>query len=253
MDFDKIKKAAKDTIKIVSNKVDEKLSRSDDDEMFEVKSAKTVYDDIDDFTEADDDFMGETRRFDMKDALNRFRKRQDDIEDALSDVIKTKDNKPADDKAVSEFIESNISDLKKNISESISDIDEDISNLSTNYSQEMKKINSDIQDLRQYIDKVSEMTQKTDSSINTLSENLEGSILDINKKLNEISSSISGVNRINDSIFDLKNTQMNTKNFLGDLEASFNALKRKMTAGVTILSVITAIIAVLEILNLLSW
>ena len=252
MDFDKIKKAAKDTIKIVSNKVDEKLSRSDDDEMFEVKSAKTVYDDIDDFTEADDDFMGETRRFDMKDALNRFRKRQDDIEDALSDVIKTKDNKQSDDKAVSEFIESNISDLKKNISESISDIDEDISNLSTNYSQEMKKINSDIQDLRQYIDKVSEMTQKTDSSINTLSENLEGSILDINKKLNEISSSISGVNRINDSIFDLKNTQMNTKNFLGDLEASFNALKRKMTAGVTILSVITAIIAVLEILNLLS-
>lgn len=253
MDFDKIKKAAKDTIKIVSNKVDEKLSRSDDDEMFEVKSAKTVYDDIYDFTEADDDLMGETRRFDMKDALNRFRKRQDDIEDALSDVIKTKDNKPSDDKAVNEFIQSNISDLKKNISESISDIDEDISNLSTNYSQEMKKINSDIQDLRQYIDKVSEMTQKTDSSINTLSENLEGSILDINKKLNEISSSISGVNRINDSIFDLKNTQMNTKNFLGDLEASFNALKRKMTAGVTILSVITAIIAVLEILNLLSW
>ena len=252
MDFDKIKKAAKDTIKIVSNKVDEKLSRSDDDEMFEVKSAKTVYDDIDDFTDADDDFMGETRRFDMKDALNRFRKRQDDIEDALSDVIKTKDNKQSDDKAVNEFIQSNISDLKKNISESISDIDEDISNLSTNYSQEMKKINSDIQDLRQYIDKVSEMTQKTDSSINTLSENLEGSILDINKKLNEISSSISGVNRINDSIFDLKNTQMNTKNFLGDLEASFNALKRKMTAGVTILSVITAIIAVLEILNLLS-
>lgn len=253
MDFDKIKKAAKDTIKIVSNKVDEKLSRSDDDEMFEVKSAKTVYDDIDDFTDADDDLMGETRRFDMKDALNRFRKRQDDIEDALSDVIKTKDNKQSDDKAVNEFIQSNISDLKKNISESISDIDEDISNLSTNYSQEMKKINSDIQDLRQYIDKVSEMTQKTDSSINTLSENLEGSILDINKKLNEISSSISGVNRINDSIFDLKNTQMNTKNFLGDLEASFNALKRKMTAGVTILSVITAIIAVLEILNLLSW
>lgn len=252
MDFDKIKKAAKDTIKIVSNKVDEKLSRSDDDEMFEVKSAKTVYDDIDDFTDADDDLMGETRRFDMKDALNRFRKRQDDIEDALSDVIKTKDNKQSDDKAVNEFIQSNISDLKKNISESISDIDEDISNLSTNYSQEMKKINSDIQDLRQYIDKVSEMTQKTDSSINTLSENLEGSILDINKKLNEISSSISGVNRINDSIFDLKNTQMNTKNFLGDLEASFNALKRKMTAGVTILSVITAIIAVLEILNLLS-
>ncbi len=250
MDFEKIKKAAKDTIKMVSNKVEEKFSRPDED-VVEIKTSKTVYDDMDDFT-ADDDIMGTTQRFDMKDALNRFRKRQDNIEETLSDLIKNNNPKDSGEKAVNDFIESNLTDLKKDLSESISDIDTDISNLSVHYSQEMQKIDAEMKGLREYIENVAKTTEKTDNSLATLSENLEASVLDINKKLSEISSSISGVNRINDSIFDLKNSQINTKNVLGDLDASFRRLKKKMTAGITILSVISAIIAVLEILNLLS-
>ncbi len=252
MDFDKIKKAAKDTIKMVSNKVEEKLSKADDDEdVIEIKGNRTVYDDFDDFSENDDDIMGTTQRFDMKDALNRFRKRQDNIEETLSDLIKNNDKK-TEDKTVNDFIESNFTDLKKDLSDSISDIDSDISNLSANYSQEMKKIETDISNLREYVDNAVKTTEKTNTSLATLSDNLEASILDINKKLSEITTSISGVNRINDSIFDLKNSQINTKNFLGDLEAAFKNLKKKMTAGITILSVITAVIAILEVLNLLS-
>ena len=248
MDFDKIKKAAKDTIKIVGGKVEEKFARSDAEEVTNAKPQSNKYDDIDDF----DDVMGDTRRFDMKDALNRFKKHQSDIEDNLRDLINNNDEETSDESPVSEFIENNISDLKKDISESISDIDEDISNLSEHYSAEMTKINANIEELYNRIDAVTSIADKTNSSLNSLSENLETAVLDINKRLGEISSSLTGVNRINDSIFDLKNSQMNTKNILGDLEASFKSLKKKMTAGVAILSVISAIIAVLEVINLLS-
>ena len=250
MDFDKIKKAAKDTIKMVSNKVEEKLSASDDD-MIEVKPEKFANDDFDDFSQ-NDDMMGTTQRFDMKDALNRFRHQKNDIKETLSDLIKNNDADDTDECKVNEFIESNLSDLKKDISESISDIDSDISDLSMNYSREMAKIDKELSQLKEDVAKITQAATKSDNALATLSYNLESSIMDSNKKLGDISSLLSGVNKINDSIFDLKNSQVNTKNFLGDLEASFRNLKKKMTAGITILSVISAIVAVLEVINLLS-
>ena len=56
MDFDKIKKAAKDTIKIVGGKVEEKFARSDAEEVTNAKPQSNKYDDIEDF----DDVMGDT-------------------------------------------------------------------------------------------------------------------------------------------------------------------------------------------------
>lgn len=252
MNFDKIKKVAKDAIRTVSSKVEEKLLRTEDEEdMIELKSEPDMYDEIDDFSE-ESDYMGETRRFDMKDALNRFKKHKDELEETLSDLMGSSDSKPDKDTDVNDFIESNFTDLKKDISESISDIDSDISDLSANYSREMTRINADIKVLGESIRKTAEITEKNNASIATLSDNLESAIMDINKKLSDISSSISGVNKINDSIFDLKNSQINTKNVLGDLETSFRRLKKKMNAGVTILSIISAIVVVLEVINLLS-
>ncbi len=247
MDLDKIKKAAKNTIKIVSDKVEETFARTNEDEVIELKNNPVAYDDVDDF----DDLMGNTQRFDKKDALTRFRKHKDEIEDKLSDIIK---NNEGDTSAsdVSEFIESSFTALEKGIDESISDIDADISNLSAQYKNEISKINNDISSLAQSVDKASAESEKISASITELSDNLESAIIDINKKLNSISSSISGVNKINDSIFDLKNSQINTKNVLGDLEVAFMNLKKKMTAGVTILSIISAIVVILEIINLLS-
>lgn len=250
MDFDKIKKAAKNTIKIVSDKVEETFARPDEDETIELRTNPVAYDDVDDFSD-NDDLMGNTQRFDMKDALNRFRKRKDEIEDKLADIIKN-DESDTSDSDVSGFIENSFTVLEKGINESISDIDADISNLSAQYKNEISKINDDISSLTQNVDKVSAESEKINASITELSDNLESAIMDINKKLTDISSSISGVNRINDSIFDLKNSQINTKNVLGDLEASFMTLKKKMTAGVTILSIISVIVVVLEVINLLS-
>lgn len=246
MDFDKIKNAAKNTIKIVSDKVEETFSHPENEDI--PKKQATPIDDFDDFT-LDDDPLGTTQRFDMKDALNRFRKHKEEIEDKISDLVSESDNAQA---ITSEFIENSFSDLEKGITSSISDIDEDISNLSLHYSQEITKINNDISSLSEKIASSAIHSEKTHSALSELSENLENAVMNINKKLSDISASLSGVNRINDSIFDLKNSQVNTKNVLGDLDTAFSVLKKKMTAGITILSVITAVVAVLEVINLLS-
>ena len=251
MNFSKITKFAKDAIKNMSNKVEEKFLREDEDDMIQIKSGPDLYDEADDFSE-DPDYMGQTRRFDMKDALNRFKQHKDELENSLSDLMSSSSSKDTPETDVNEFIENNFTDLKKDITESISDIDSDISDLSANYSREMTKVNADIKALCESIKKTTEITEKNNTSIAALSDNLEEAIMDINKKLGDISSSISGVNKINDSIFDLKNSQINTKNTLGELDTSFKRLKKKMNAGIIILSIISAIVAVLEIINLLS-
>ena len=85
------------------------------------------------------------------------------------------------------------------------------------------------------------------------------SIVNINAKLNaqddritDIVTSLGSVSKLNDSVFDLKNTQMNTRNSIDTLSASFSRLKRRMTAGVTVISILSAVLIVLEVLNLLS-
>ena len=251
MNFSKITKFAKDAIKNMSNKVEEKFLREDEDDMIQIKSGPDLYDEADDFSE-DPDYMGQTRRFDMKDALNRFKQHKDELENSLSELMDSTPSKEMSETDVNEFIENNFTDLKKDITESISDIDSDISDLSANYSREMTKVNADIKALCESIKKTTEITEKNNSSIAALSDNLEEAIMDINKKLGDISSQISGVNKINDSIFDLKNSQINTKNTLGELDTSFKRLKKKMNAGIIILSIISAIVAVLEVINLLS-
>lgn len=68
----------------------------------------------------------------------------------------------------------------------------------------------------------------------------------------EIKQTVVSVSKLNDSIFDLKNAQINTKNSIAELETGFIKLKRKCIASVTILSILSAIIIALEILQLLS-
>ena len=243
MNFDKIKKVAKDTIRKVSDKVDEKLST--DDELIDVTPRKenTPADDFDDFS-MDNDYISNTQTFDIKDALNRFRKRKDGFEGDLSEVLNG-DTQKVCDKGVDKLIESNISDLKKNISDTISDIDSDISKLSEKQSHEMEKVCTALMGINAKLDELTTLS-------GTRLDNADVTLNSIERKLIDISSMVSGVAKLSDGLFDLKNSQINTKNAICDLELAYNRLKKKMTAGITIISVISAVIAVLEVINLLS-
>ena len=68
----------------------------------------------------------------------------------------------------------------------------------------------------------------------------------------EIKQTVTSVARLNDSVFDLKNTQMNTKNAIIELETSIKRLKKKCVLGVTVLSILSAIVIALEIILMLS-
>lgn len=206
MDFDKIKKVAKDTFKIVSSKAAEVNTPP--------RPHVEPEDDFDDFT-MDDDFMGQTRKFDMKDALNRVKKNTEAIKSSVAELID-------DNEAESEPLKVNTP------APSQGTIDTRMVNAG------LAEISDEIKSLRSSTD------------------NLEGHIVVIERKLSEISNAVSGVNKINDSIFDLKNSQINTRNSINELELAFRRMKKKMVSGITVISIITAIVAILEILNLIS-
>ncbi|MDD6484327.1 MAG: hypothetical protein PUF72_07115 [Clostridiales bacterium] len=68
----------------------------------------------------------------------------------------------------------------------------------------------------------------------------------------DIKNTIGAVSKLNDSIFDLKNSQQNVKVAVSDMEAGFKRLKSKCVAGFTIISIIGLITIALEVINLLS-
>ncbi len=197
MDFNKIKKIAKETFRIVSSRNNGTTPPP--------RASREPVDDFDDFS-MDDDLMGQTRKFDMKDALSRVKKSTETIKSTVAEII--------------------------------SDDDEDVPETKTYNKQ---ALNSDLEE-------VSEVVR----ALKLSNENLEGHIVAIERKLSEILNAVSGVNKINDSIFDLKNSQINTRNSINELEVSFRKMKKKMISGITVISIITAIVAVLEIINLLS-
>ena len=198
MDFDKIKKVAKETFKVVSNSRANEPAPSP-------RAPREPEDDFDDFS-ISDDLMGQTRKFDMKDALNRVKQNTESIKNSVADIL-TDDEIDAPETRV----------------------------------YDKSTLNSDLSDIS---DEIKALRQSN--------ENLEGHLSAIERKLAEISNAVSGVNKINDSIFDLKNSQINTRNSINELEISFKKMKKKMISGITVISVITAIVAVLEIINLLS-
>ena len=68
----------------------------------------------------------------------------------------------------------------------------------------------------------------------------------------DVRQSVGSVSRLNDSVFDLKNTQLNTKNAVSNLELAFGRLKKKCVLGITVMSILSVIIIALEILLMLS-
>lgn len=243
MDFDKIKQTAKNTIKMVSDKVEDKFSTQDinitptDD--FDVDS------DYDDFDVNTDD-MGQTKKFGLKDAIEQLNKQKDGFSGTLSDIFgkkfsKTDEHNEVDDPVVNAVpVTSDDAPSPKRCDSTADD--------TSKLTAEFENIHSTIAKLTNDIAEIRSNSAVTESTMDKLAVSVDS----IERKLNDISNSLSGVNKLNDSLFDLKNSQMNTKNSLSELEVSFRRLKKKMTASVVVMSIIAVIIAVLEVINLLS-
>lgn len=104
----------------------------------------------------------------------------------------------------------------------------------------------------QDIDSLKEALEKHINSNASSTATINGKMSAIESKLGEISNSLSGISKLNDSIFDLKNAQMNSKNSIEELATSFSFLRKKCIAGVTVLSIVAILILIMEVINLLS-
>ena len=104
----------------------------------------------------------------------------------------------------------------------------------------------------QDIDSLKEALEKHINSNASSTATINGKMSAIESKLGEISNSLSGISKLNDSIFDLKNAQMNSKNSIEELASSFSFLRKKCIAGVTVLSIVAILILIMEVINLLS-
>ncbi len=108
---------------------------------------------------------------------------------------------------------------------------------------------SELSDKLQAIElRVIDSGKETEQSVSDLKQAVNG----IEQSIDEIKQASSGISKINDSIFDVKNAQVNAKNALAELEMSFIRLKKKCIVGITILSILSAIVIGLQIVQLLS-
>lgn len=255
MDLDKIKKAAGNTIKVISGKTDDFISdlksinseEIEDDVLFDdfsddipLSENKKPVEDTDDTVDED----GATQRFNLQNMLERFRQKKDDIDSTFRSIL--------DINGASSEADNDDTDEGELKTESESAAANTVIIDAQAVTEEISVLDSQLDTLKKSVDELSELTNTAVKKLNKTIDNINGNFNVTEQKLTDISNSLASISKLNDSIFDLKNAQMNTKNSLADLEAAFAKLKKKMTASITIISALTAVIAILEIINLLS-
>ncbi len=199
---------------------------------------------------------------------NSARKFKDTVVNTM-DMFKTKNEDAAEDdeqsaqknrdggielKSESEVPEAKENDNKVNV-ENTFGANTDISFVK----EEIGKVSADISTLSEKIENLEDRVKNAELknrewSIEQQSfyDDLRRTMNDVVSGMAEVKQAVGSVSKVNDSIFDLKNTQHNTKNALVNLETAISRLKKKCVLGVTVLSILSAIVIALEILLMLS-
>ncbi len=134
-----------------------------------------------------------------------------------------------------------------------------IANKVTDANDKIKDVSIDISQLSRKLDSLNERLNSIEQTgiankgeqLNAFG-NITSEVKSVSDDIAEIKQAIASVSRLNDSVFDLKNTQLNTKNAIVDLETGIKRLKKKCVLGVTVLSILSAIIIGVEIILMLS-
>lgn len=153
----------------------------------------------------------------------------------------------------------------KSSAQKIDEIKEDVEAISKmpkrvdDFDLKLQLVGNSMTQLSDKINALSEKLSNIENQMNDDKKNTEQNYSEIkeavsavNTGVNDIKMTVNSVAKVNDSIFDLKNTQLNTKNAVSDLETAFARLKKKCVLGVTVLSILSAIVIILEIVLMLS-
>lgn len=248
MDFDKLKKAAKETLKIMSAKDETPIEEDLEDDFPDIEPEPEEMPDS-------EDSMGTTQRIDLKTIFEKFRTK---VEEAVPVHEEQPKDEPASPKSISEASEAmdeiakTVDEIDKRTEEITQAADKHNEKLSASLDTLQSGIETSIDEIKAELTAIHKLVENADLDTHDSFNSVTAKLNNSEKKAEKLINSLSGVSKLNDSIFDLKNSQMNMRNTLADLEESFYSLKRKMTTGVLLISIIAAIIAVLEIINLLS-
>lgn len=213
----------------------------------------------------------------LQSVLNKFRKTADGLENGarkfkesvVNRMDKLKSKKEEDEQNIIEEamddIQEKVKNTVKNSVQKIDDIKEDVESFSNmpdkleNLEGRFENLQNTVLSLSEKLDSVLEKLGMIDAQDRDYMKDHERNYSDIRRSFEDVTSGIADLkqtvnsfSKLNDSLFDMKNTQLNTKNAVADLETGFKRLKKKCVLGVTVLSVLSAITIVLEIVLMLS-
>lgn len=237
----------------------------------------------------DADNMGSTRRIDIQGVIDKFRKTAGDIKDAskkitadaiskIEDLKKSAQDSFGQDKEADEDFEY-VAESERKVSEDADEYDDDgivmdiddirkqindavrrslashsignSSNLTELIGESDKKIENLTEEYKKLYDLITSIEAYSRDNA-TSAENTAIKIDDMSNKTEEIRQAVLSISKLNDSIFDLKNTQLNVKKSLENLETGFNGLKKKCVLGITIISILTLISIAMSVVVMLS-
>ena len=145
----------------------------------------------------------------------------------------------------------NIRESVVSVSE-MSDRFDDVESTIQNVSEDIDGLKSKIKDIWEQLNSIDVQANDRKKELKDSSSENQTSGGEIAKSVSEVKQAFNSISKLNDSVFDLKNTQLNTKNTISELELSFVKLKKKCVLGVTVLSILSAIVIVLEVVLMLS-
>lgn len=278
MDLDKLKKAARDksaaALKRLTDLNEDDNTQDSDNESFDEFTEKAdVQMDYSDPDSADDE-IGSTRRFNLRDMLSGLYKKGEELlrdDDSSDDVSDTdiEPQPPADTDTAKADTDNTVEEKKPEnaaaapvsdeIREYLEQISSGITALENSDTSKLYESKNSTREITERLDDISKRLSNIKVILDKQSDSNTKSVVNIHAKLNaqderlsDIYASLGSVSKLNDSIFDLKNHQMNTRNSMDALEKSFSVFRKKTITGITVISILSAVLIILEVLNLLS-
>lgn len=213
----------------------------------------------------------------LQSVLNKFRKTADGLESGakkikesvVSKMDKLKQKKDEEEHTILEEtvddIQEKIKDTVKHSAQKLDDIKEDVASFSKmpdkieNMEGRFEKLERNMLILSEKLDVISEKLGMIDAQDRENMKNHERNYADMRRNFEDVNGgvldvkqAVNSLSKLSDGVFDLKNTQLNTKNAVADLETGFKRLKKKCVLGITVLSILSAIVIGLEIILMLS-
>ena len=170
---------------------------------------------------------------------------------ASGDTIMIKPINEKPQQQTEEIVEEYSLDLD-DLKDAISDMVRETVNESRQEPADLSGLTKELENIKIRLQKIQHSTEDLIRDNGTNITALHKSSSELRDRINEVSQSVAALSKVSDSVFDLKNAQVNTKKSIEGTEGAINALKKRITASTAIFTILAILIIVLQIIALLS-